>query len=143
MTLVRRIAARPSIVFEAVSTADGMASWFGPDDGPVLISEIDPRVGGRFRVRFRRLNGDEHEVHGEILELAPPRRLVMSWCWQGDEDGPGESRLEIELRPITDGATELTLTHADLKDQASADGHAGGWSGALDKLERRFAERLH
>ena len=36
LTLVRRIAARPSIVFDALTTPDGIACWWGPDDGPVL-----------------------------------------------------------------------------------------------------------
>ncbi|MEJ0020180.1 MAG: metalloregulator ArsR/SmtB family transcription factor [Acetobacteraceae bacterium] len=30
LTLVRRIAARPSIVFEALTTPDGIACWWGP-----------------------------------------------------------------------------------------------------------------
>ena len=52
LTLVRRIAARPSIVFDALTTPEGIAGWWGPDGGPVLVAESDPRVGGRFRVRF-------------------------------------------------------------------------------------------
>ena len=43
LTLVRRIKARPSIVFDAVTTAEGIAQWWGPDAGPVLIAESDPR----------------------------------------------------------------------------------------------------
>jgi uncharacterized protein YndB with AHSA1/START domain len=39
LTLVRRIKARPSIVFDALTTADGLAGWFGPDEGPVLVAE--------------------------------------------------------------------------------------------------------
>ena len=51
--LVRRIAARPAIVFEALVTADGIRSWWGPDDCPAASAEVDARVGGGFRVRFR------------------------------------------------------------------------------------------
>jgi uncharacterized protein YndB with AHSA1/START domain len=32
LTLVRRIAARPSIVFDALTTPDGIASWWGEHD---------------------------------------------------------------------------------------------------------------
>ena len=53
LTLVRRIRARPAIVFDALTTPEGIACWWGPDDGPVLLAETDPRVGGRYRVRFR------------------------------------------------------------------------------------------
>ncbi|MHB8814033.1 MAG: SRPBCC family protein, partial [Steroidobacteraceae bacterium] len=52
-TLVRRIAARPAIVFDALVTADGIASWWGPTDQLALSAKADPRVNGSFQVRFR------------------------------------------------------------------------------------------
>ena len=116
LTLVRRIAARPSIVFEAMTTAEGVAAWFGPDDLPVVRAEMDARVGGAYRVHFRTLDGRDHEARGEFLEVVPPRRIVMSWSWAvgGElEEGGRISRVEIELTPIGDG-TELTFTHAAL-----------------------------
>jgi len=142
LTLVRRIAARPAIVFDALTTPEGIACWWGPDDGPVVLAETDVRVGGRFRVRFRMLDGTEHESQGEYLEVAPPARLVMSWRWteHGEpEEAGAESRVEIDLRPI-DGGTELTFTHARLRTEASRASHESGWTGALDKLVRHFAK---
>jgi len=136
LTLVRRIGARPSIVFDALVTPDGIAGWWGPDDGPVLTAETDPRVGGLFRIRFRQRDGSEHETRGEYLEVVRPERLAMSWRWLDGED-PGVSHLAIELRAIPEG-TELTLTHSRLADEASRISHLAGWSGALDKLERLF-----
>ena len=49
LTLVRRIAAHPSIVFDALTTSEGIASWWGPDDGPVLTAQSDVRVGGGYQ----------------------------------------------------------------------------------------------
>ena len=138
LTLVRRIRARPAIVFEAVTTAKGIAQWWGPDAGPVLLAESDPRVGGRYRVRFRLLGGTEHESSGEFLEIVRPERVVMSWRWKGGAEDPGESRVEIRLRAIPEG-TELTFTHAQLQDEDSRRSHEEGWTGALDKLEAYFA----
>jgi uncharacterized protein YndB with AHSA1/START domain len=136
LTLVHRIKARPSTVFDALTTPEGIACWWGPDDGPVLLAEIDARVGGRFRVRFRILDGSEHESSGEYLEVIRPRRLAMSWRWVDGED-PGESLLEFDLRAIPEG-TELTLTHSRLHSEEARRSHEEGWSGALDKLERHF-----
>jgi uncharacterized protein YndB with AHSA1/START domain len=136
LTIVRKIAARPSIVFEALTTPEGIAHWWGPDGGPVLLAETDVRVGGRFRVRFRMLDGSEHESSGEYLEVVRPQRLAMSWRWAGGED-PGESRVEIDLRPIAEG-TELTFKHSRLRDEETRRSHEAGWNGALDKLERHF-----
>jgi uncharacterized protein YndB with AHSA1/START domain len=141
VTLVRRIKARPSIVFEALIRAEELSTWWGPDAGPVLFAEADARVGGRFRLRFRTLDGSEHECAGEYLEVVPQRRLAMSWAWvDGGELGEAGriSRLEFDLRPVGD-ETELTLTHALLVDETSSASHGQGWSGALDKLARRFA----
>jgi uncharacterized protein YndB with AHSA1/START domain len=140
LTLVRRIAARPSIVFEAMTTAEGVAAWFGPDDLPVVRAEMDARVGGAYRVHFRTIDGADHEACGEFLEVVPPRRIVMSWSWAigGELDERGRtSRVEIELRPIETG-TELTFTHAALGSEASAKGHTQGWSRAFDKLARHL-----
>jgi uncharacterized protein YndB with AHSA1/START domain len=134
LTLVRRIAARPSVVFDALTTPDGIACWWGPDAGPVLLAETDVRVGGRYRVRFRMLDGSEHESAGEYLEVERPQRLVMSWRWLEGGGDPGDSRLEFHLRPTPQGA-ELTLTHARLHDDETCRSHEQGWSGALDKLE--------
>jgi len=141
LTLVRRIAARPSIVFEALTTPDGIACWWGPDAGPVLFAEADVRVGGPFRVRFRMLDGSEHESSGEYTEVVKPTRLAMTWRWThgGDPAEAGEeSRVEIDLRAI-DAGTELTFTHSRLQTEASRDSHKMGWNGALDKLERHLA----
>ena len=138
LTLVRRIAARPSIVFDALITPEGIAHWWGPDAGPVLLAETDPRVGGRYRCRFRTLSGSEHECFGEYLEVSPPERLVMTWHWLGDVRGLGETLITIELRPVDEGA-ELTFTQSGFQDEKIRLGHEEGWSGALDKLERHFA----
>jgi uncharacterized protein YndB with AHSA1/START domain len=145
VTLVRRIRARPSIVFDALTTPDGIAQWWGPDAGPVLLAETDVRIGGRFRVRFRRLDGTEHESAGEYLEIVKSKRLVMSWQWTngGVSEEAGEvSRIEIDLKRIDTG-TEITFTHARLRTQASRASHEQGWAGALDKLVLHFStERI-
>src|SRR5258706_10957853 len=126
VTLVRRIRARPTIVFDAITTAEGIVHWWGPDAGPVLVAEVDVRVGGRYRVRFRLLDGSEHESSGAFLELIRPELAVLSWRWTGGVEDPGESRLEMRLRPIT-AVTELSLTHACRPDAKTGRGHAKRW----------------
>jgi uncharacterized protein YndB with AHSA1/START domain len=141
LTLVRRIRARPQLVFDAVTTAEGIAHWWGPDAGPVLVAESDPRVGGRYRVRFlRMLDSTEYESSGEFLEIVPPERVVMSWRWKGGVPEPGESRLEITLKTVAEG-TELTFVHSQLRDEESSRSHEEGWAGALDKLGAYLAAR--
>ncbi len=140
LTLVRRIAARPSIVFEALTTAEGVRAWWGPDDLPVITAEIDLRVGGEYRVRFQTLDGQQHEAFGEYLEVDPPHRLVMTWryAFGGEPEEEGRtSRIEVEVAPF-EGGSELTFTHAQLRNEASLASHERGWTGSLAKLVRNL-----
>lgn len=143
-TLVRKIAARRSIVFDAFVTPEGLTSWWGPDEYPVISASADVRVGGHFRVRFQTEDGRIHECQGEFLEVVVPERLIMSWRWTengvsselAEEEG-NVSRVELHLRAIDTG-TELTLIHAALKSETSVASHTRGWTGALRKLVRNF-----
>jgi uncharacterized protein YndB with AHSA1/START domain len=114
LTLVRRIAARPSIIFDILTTADGIASWWAPGNLPVTRAEIDARDGGTYRVSFRTADGLEHQACGECLEVTKPVRLLVTcrWAIGGDLEAFGPvSCIEIALRAIENG-TELTVTHA-------------------------------
>src|SRR5579872_668012 len=121
--LVRRIAARPGIVFDALVSADGIASWWGPDDEPAISAKVDSRVKGGFQVRFRSPDGREHECTGEFLEIVKPTRVVISWRWArgGEPDevvADNVSKVEFRLRAIDTG-TELTLIHSALRTEIS------------------------
>jgi uncharacterized protein YndB with AHSA1/START domain len=102
----------------------------------VVSAHVDARIGGGYRVRFRTLDGSEHEAHGEFLDVSPPSRLVMTWAFsfggEPEEDGR-TSLIEIEVRRI-DGGSELTFTQSQLRNEVSLASHQAGWIGALDKL---------
>jgi uncharacterized protein YndB with AHSA1/START domain len=141
-TLVRRIAARPAIVFDAIVTEAGIRSWWGPDAEPAISAVVDSQVGGTFRVCFRTDDGLVHECAGEFLEIERPLRVVLNWRWVSHgavEERDNVSRVEFQLRPI-DSGTELTLIHAGLGSDASAEAHQRGWNGALSKLIRQVSQ---
>ncbi|HEY4219047.1 MAG TPA: SRPBCC domain-containing protein [Gemmatimonadaceae bacterium] len=141
ISLIRRIAARPTIVFDALITADGIASWWGPDDFPVISAEADAEMSRTFRVRFRTVDGLEHECTGEFLQVKRPERVLMTWRWVSGgvpDERDRVSHLEFRLRAIDIG-TELTLVHSGLSNDESARSHEGGWGGALEKLVRQFS----
>jgi uncharacterized protein YndB with AHSA1/START domain len=142
LTLVRRIAARPSIVFKALSTSEGVAAWWGPHELPVVSAWVDARIGGDYRVRFLTNDGAEHEAHGEFLDVSPPSRLVMTWKYSagGEPEELGRSSIiEFDVRPI-DGGSELTFTHSQLRNEISVASHTAGWAGAFAKLEAQLGE---
>jgi uncharacterized protein YndB with AHSA1/START domain len=121
LTIVRRIKAPPARVYAAWTRPELMARWWGPDAGPVLSAEADPRVGGR----------------GEYQEVEAERKLVFTWEWVTLPER--RSLVTIRFRPIEEG-TELHFNHAQFFDEAARDGHQAGWTGAFEKLDALLAE---
>lgn len=130
VTIVRRIKAPPARIWAAITQADLMLRWWGPDAGPTLSVVADVRPGGRFSVVFRLVNGDEHNPTGIYREVVPEKKLAFTWDLPGAEP---ESLVTFRLEPF-DGGTELTLTHEHLPDEEARDSHEQGWNGLLDKL---------
>src|SRR6478735_9226769 len=106
VTIVRRIKAPPAKVWAAITQADLMLRWWGPDAGPTLDVVADVRPGGRFSVVFRLLNGEEHNPTGIYQRVVPERKLVFTWEWPGMPER--KSLVTFLLEPF-DGGTELTL----------------------------------
>lgn len=136
LALKRRLKAPPEKVYEAWTQPEKMIRWWGNTGHKTPIAETDLRVGGRFRVQFWTPDDEHHSVSGVYREIVPPTRLVFSWAWQSTPER--ESQVTVDLKPDNDG-TILTLTHEQFFDEKARDGHRGGWTMALDKLEEVFA----
>ena len=131
LTLRRHLTAPPPTVYAAWTDPEMLTRWFGPAEAEILEADLDPRVGGSYRVLMRTSDGEEHGVGGMYREVRPDRRLVFTWAWRSTPER--ESLVTVDLRPEGEG-TVLTLTHAEFFDEAARDRHNAGWSGALDKL---------
>lgn len=137
LTIVRRIKAPPEKVYAAWTRPELIARWRGPDAGPVLSAEADPRVGGRFRVVFQTLDGETHDCRGEYQQVEVNRKLVFSWEWVTLPER--RSLVTIRLRPV-EGGTELDFTHAQFFDESARDAHRTGWRGAFENLDALMTE---
>ncbi len=74
---------------------------------------------------------------GEILEIDPPRRMVIRWQneWKPELKAEGPSRCTFELEP-TGGAVKLTITHEiDRPDSKFIEAVNGGWPKVLSNLK--------
>jgi uncharacterized protein YndB with AHSA1/START domain len=115
--ITQRIDAPPEIVFAYLTDSRRFVRWMG------VGAELDARPGGRYRIDV----DGEHIVRGEYQEVDPPRRLVMSWGWEGHPTiPPGSTTVEITLTPDRD-ATLLRLRHLGLPDEGERRQHTEGW----------------
>jgi uncharacterized protein YndB with AHSA1/START domain len=136
LILKRHIKAAPAKVYAAWTDPKKIVCWFGSDQGPTLHAETDLRAGGRFRIVFRMIDGEERDVRGAYREVVPGRKLTFTWRW-ASSPRESESLVTIDLEPAGDG-TLLTLTHEQIVNDTVHD-YRRGWIGALDKLEKLFA----
>ena len=138
LTLKRRIEASPGQVYSAWADPKKIVHWFGPAQAAngTMRADMDVRVGGRFRIDFKDVDGAYHEVGGAYQEVVPNERLVFSWAWHSTPER--ESLVTVTFKPDGDG-TMLTLLHERFFDQKARDGHERGWTGTLEKLARYLA----
>jgi uncharacterized protein YndB with AHSA1/START domain len=137
--LKRHFKAPPAKVFAAWTDPEKIKRWMGPGEMTATRAETDARVGGRYRIVIHSPNGEQHDVGGVYREVVANEKLVFTWAWKvAPPDEPHESLVTVLLKPDS-GGTLLTLTHEQLFDEESRQGHEHGWIGAFDKLERFLA----
>lgn len=136
LTMKRRLNASPAEVFQAWIDPELLVRWFGPENVKAMDAQVDPRIGGGYRVVMVEDNGERHEVSGRYHDVVENERLVFDWSWVTTPERV--SRVTVTFKP--DGeATILTLLHEKLFDEQAVKGHAHGWTGSLVKLEALFA----
>lgn len=125
------LSASPEEVFDAWTDPESLAIWMCPGSVQRSVVDVDPRVGGRFRIVMKGPDCD-HEHTGEYLVLDRPHRLVFTWI--SAETHGRATTVSVEIRAHGAGRTELTLIHEGLPDETAADRHRHGWGDILEKL---------
>jgi uncharacterized protein YndB with AHSA1/START domain len=76
------------------------------------------------------------DIAGQVLESAPPRRLVLTWANPSDLADPAKvSRVTFEIEPVKD-IVRLTVTHEELESEsAMLKGITMGWPIVLSSLK--------
>jgi uncharacterized protein YndB with AHSA1/START domain len=118
------IDASPETVWEFLVDPEKIVRWKG------MNAVLQLWAGGAYRVEVV----PKRVAAGEIVDCDPPRRLVHTWGWEGDENvPPGSTTVEYELVPEGTG-TRVLFTHRDLPSKESAESHTHGWDHYLPRL---------
>lgn len=155
MVITRVFDAPRELVFKAWTDPDLVKQWWGPSSFTAPHAEIDLREGGRVLLCMRTPDGREMWNAGTIRELAAPSRLVMTQ-YVADEAGnlippeqygmppdyQAETLITVNLEPLPDGRTKLTLEHSIPAEMAQETGALAGWNGSLDKMAAAVQQAL-
>ena len=126
---VTYIRTTPERLWAALTSKDEIKQyWFG------MTVDCAWKAGSPWRLMFE--DGRVADT-GEVLEIDPPRRLVLRWqheFWP-EIKAEGVARCTMELEPVP-GAVKLTIIHEiDRKDSKFIEKVSGGWPRILSNLK--------
>jgi uncharacterized protein YndB with AHSA1/START domain len=133
--LHRVVAAKPEKIYRAFLDPDAKARWLPPNGFTGKVHEIDPRVGGGYRMSFTNFTtGNSHSFRGKYLELIPHKRLRYTDTFD-DPNLPGEMQVTVDLKAVSVG-TELPIAQAGVPDAIPLEACYLGWQESLRNLAR-------
>ena len=120
------IAAPQEKVFRALTSEDGIASWWTDD---TMVARNEVRLGfENGSVTFRM----------KIAKMNPPE--LLEWECIGDQQEWTGTKLSWVLRPTREGGTNLSLAHVNWRDESEYFGDCQEtWPEVLARL-KAFAE---
>jgi len=121
----------PTTVWAALTTAEGLAGWFGNE------AAIDLRPGGTAWMRW---TGEGFTANMRVERVEEPRVFGFTWHIFGlPEDDPRRTYVEFTLEPVAAG-TRLTVVESGFAQlpvdahHKAYDGNADGWAKELGEL---------
>ncbi|MET8796905.1 SRPBCC domain-containing protein [Nocardia sp. NPDC004568] len=120
----------PASVWAAITTAEGLRSWFGD------TATIDLRPGGAARMTWEA----GHTANMRVERVEEPSIFGFTWQIYGlPEDDPRRTYVEFTLEPVGAG-TRLTVVETGFaqlpedEHRVAFGGNTDGWAGELAEL---------
>ena len=129
LTLRRTFTVPPARIYAAWTDPALFARWIGPQGISCTLLDMDPTVGGSFRLDMHLPDRTIH-VAGRFIRLQPPNRIDLTW---GAADGSVTTDITIHFHPTATG-TEMEFHH-HLPSPDMVQSHDDGWTSAFAKLQ--------
>jgi uncharacterized protein YndB with AHSA1/START domain len=125
-----QLAHPPQRVWQALTTAEGLGTWFGNS------AEVDLRVGGLVKLTWD--SGDAATLTIERLE--PPHVFAYTWGIYGLPEGdPRRTYVEFTLEPAGTGTT-LTMVESGFAQLPLGDDHKAAYSSNTEGWTHELGE---
>lgn len=143
--VTRSFTAPRELVYRAYTEPHLVQRWLlGPPGWSMPVCDMDVRVGGRYRWRWRsEENGSEFGFSGTFREVQPSARLVHTEAYEPGTAGdghPGEDAIVTvtftEERGVTTVTTLIDFGSKKARDAAVATGMTDGMEQSYQVLDR-------
>jgi uncharacterized protein YndB with AHSA1/START domain len=146
VAMARVFDAPRELLFKAWTQPALLKRWlYGPEEWPLVVCEIDLRVGGSLRFEWGPHQGKYMGMSGVYREIAPPDRLAFTEMWDDNWTG-GETLVTITFVERT-GKTTVTQTvqysSRAARDAALKTGMARGVEQAYQRLVEILAGKTN
>lgn len=117
-------------VWKAISTSDGLAAWFMPNN-------FQPIIDYEFTFKSQPQRGWDGIVHCKVKELQPPNKLGFTWSGNNLEQ-----YVTFELKALSDGRTEFTLVHSGWSEEYAElrEVMYDGWGYIIEGFKKKLGD---
>jgi len=133
--LHRVLSTKPEKVYRAFLEADALAKWLPPNGFACTVHQLEPKVGGTFKMSFRNFTtGNAHSFGGKFIELVPNEHIRYTDKFD-DPNLPGEILVTVTLKKVSVG-TEIDIVQEGIPDVIPPEACYLGWQESLRNLAK-------
>ena len=148
MTLEAEFDATAERIWQLWADPRQLERWWGPPTYPATFTHHDLREGGRVEYHMTGPEGDQPRGFWDILEVAPPRRLVFRDGFANDDGSPNTELPglvgTVLIEEVGSGRTRMTIRSEfptiEAMEQVLAMGMEEGLTGAVGQIDAILAE---
>lgn len=123
----------PEKVYRAFLDGDAMAKWLPPYGFTCKVHQMEPKVGGSFRMSFTNFGtGASHAFGGKYLELVPNEKVRYNDKFD-DPNLPGEMVVTVNIKKVLVGV-EVSIVQEGVPAVIPAEACYLGWQESLAQL---------
>jgi uncharacterized protein YndB with AHSA1/START domain len=149
MTLTAEFEATPERVWQLWADPRQLERWWGPPVYPATFTKHELTPGSRTEYHMTGPEGDQPHGYWDIVEVAPPHRLVVRDGFANDDGSPNDEfpvgEMTIDIREVGGGTTRMAITSVspstEALEQVLAMGQEEGMRQAVGQIDAILAEQ--
>lgn len=140
VVVIRDFRAPRDVVFDAWTKPELVKRWLlGPPGWTMPVCEMDLRVGGKFRWRWRNADGAEFGFAGEFREVVRPSHIVHTQSYDPGTVGGSMGAEALITADLTE-KNGVTTYRTTIRYQSKADRDAAMSTGMTNGMEQSFLQ---
>ncbi len=148
MTMEAEFDASPERVWQLWADPRQLERWWGPPTYPATFTKHDLTPGSRVEYHMTGPEGDQPRGYWDVIEVEPPRRLVVRDGFANDDGSPNEDLpqgiMRTTIEPIDGTRTRMVIesefASAEAMEQVLAMGAEEGMKQAMGQIDAILAE---